>query len=70
MVAAIGGIVAEDDKTPPPVILAEPTQAEEQPYGVDDAMSGLFVAKEEFERIILSIWRIKRHYSARPAGRR
>ena len=52
--------VPEDDKTPAPVILAEPTQAEEQPYGVDDAMSGLFLAKEEFERI-LSIWRVKKN---------
>jgi MoxR-like ATPase len=52
--------LAEDDKTPPPVILSEPIQVEEQPYGVDDAMSGLFLPKEEFERI-LSIWRIKKN---------
>jgi MoxR-like ATPase len=52
--------LAEDDKTPPPVILSEPIQVEEQPYGVDDAMSGLFLPKEEFERT-LSIWRVKKN---------
>jgi hypothetical protein len=52
--------VPQDDKTSPPVILSELPQVEEQPYGVEDAMSGLFLPKEEFERI-LSIWRIKKN---------
>jgi hypothetical protein len=52
--------IPEDDKILLPVILSEPKQVEEQPYGVDDAMSGLFLPKDEFERI-LSIWRIKKN---------
>jgi hypothetical protein len=37
-----------------------PIEIEEQPYSIEDAMSGLFLQKEEFERI-LSIWKVKKN---------
>ena len=51
---------SEDEE---PLVTADvsgPIEAEEQPYSVEDAMSGLFLPREEFERI-LSIWRTKKN---------
>ncbi len=50
----------EIEATQPLVITTEPIGTEEPVYGVDDAMSGLFLPREEFERI-LSIWRNKKN---------
>jgi MoxR-like ATPase len=50
----------ESDPPQPIVVTPEPIRTEDPAYGVDDAMSGLFLPREEFERI-LSIWRNKKN---------
>ena len=57
---------------PPPAIVVspDPIRTEEPAYGVDDAMSGLFLPRAELERI-LSIWRNKKNIILQgPPGRR
>jgi MoxR-like ATPase len=52
--------LADGNEPPTTPDISGPIEVEEESYSIEDAMSGLFLKREEFERIV-SIWKAKKN---------